>query len=479
VRTFKKEKMSEGPRITPGSLQRSGQQPSRSSSKQALAGRSSSKTSVGPAAVREGPLRPPPGFVSYQIPNGALPPSDNIQMLDARRFMSVGSLMGSRPMAGHHHHHHHGHQQNGGHHTARYARQNSGGNGGDGHVVYITAREPPPATASVYPAHLHNGGGRSHGKGGGHNGAGYYSQQHWSSADGTYEEVYGGSGYYGQQHTKPQHHHHQSPDIIYQPPPWAGERLADQQPGPSRPAAVFTLDSPVASAPRRYPSSPIPGRQPAAATRSLQHPAKGLSPSEDPRRRPPLPGAQLPRPPPRSRPRSWTSTLFNAMRNGASLSKKNNATNSQSEEQKNNEEEQEETVEQDQQQQADEDRNNYYYYGGQYISSSTTPGALRDPTSYNTGTLEKRSKQVRFLANPSKPVGEAGLPRFYSLPRFILPSSSSGGELRERGGGRRPSQQMGAGGEAAAAKLKMRSRTPSPFGRFVKSLVRGKPAFPG
>jgi hypothetical protein len=99
------------------------------------------------------------------------------------------------------------------------------------------------------------------------------------------------------------------------------------------------------------------------------------------------------------------------------------------------------------------------------------------------GTLERRgghsNKQVRFLANPSKQV-DSGHPRFYSLPRFILPGvavGASGSEPRDRSGGRRPSQQTTTGGgDEKAAKLKMRSRTPSPFGRFVKSLVRGKGA---
>ena len=460
--------MADGYRITPGPLQRS-VQPSRSSSKQGLAASRSggSRTSVAGVAMREGPLRPPPGFVSYQIPNGAVvpaaapPPSDNIHMNDARRFMSVGSLMGSRPMtaAGHQYHHHQ--HQNGGQ-SSRYTRQNSGG-GGSGRcgaeAVYITAREPMPPllTAGIYPSHLHNGGRPHSSSNYSNNGA----SNHWPSPPSLVtEDTIQGGGYWGQENSR------QPPPDFYQPPPWAGDRLVE---------SASSFDTPVASsAPRRYPRSPLPGRQP--ATRSLQHATKNLSLSEDPRRRPPLPGAAqgVPRPPPRSRPRSWTSTLFNAMRNGTSLSKKNGGNNSTTlpyGQEGGEEEEAEDGGVVALADGRDEDNHQNYYYGGQQYTS-TTPGALRD---YNTGTLEKRgghqSKQVRFLANPSKPA-ESGLPRFYSLPRFILPGSASSGELRERGGGRRPSQQLTSG--EPAAKIKMRSRTPSPFGRFVKSLVRGE-----
>lgn len=476
-------------RITPGSLQRSGHA-GRSASKQALGG---SKTSM---AAREGPLRPPPGFVSYQIPNGAPPPppSDNIHMYDARRFMSVGSLMGSRPMAGHGPHH-----QNGGGHASRYSRQNSGGSGGC--VAYITAREPPVmmATAGVYPAHLHNGGRMNVGGGGGsrnshsnnNNGSSNGHYHSWPSPPPSHHVAeHGHSHQHSNTGSKQQHvssnsaRPPQQQFDFYQPPPWAGERLAEPASVASK-AAVFTMggDSP-AEPRRRYPTSPVPGRTNSSATaanyRSYQRPspATGSDGGNNPRR-PPLPETQ-PRPPPRSRPRSWTSTLFSAMLRGNGSSKKNSSGGDDE-----SRDQDEYTRDQDQEKTSTYTADQEYYDGPDYYQYSSaaataaamrinTPGALRDPAAaniYSTGTLEKRSKQVRFLANPSKQGAEASLPRFYSLPRFILPTGGSGGtEQRDRSsGGRRQS-----GGGDAPAKIKMRSRTPSPFGRFVKSLVRGK-----
>jgi hypothetical protein len=442
--------MADGCRITPGPLLRSGQ-PGRGS-KQALSGsrsggsRSSvagfggggSRSSVagygGGSMMRDGPLRPPPGFVSYQIPNGVLPqpppPSDNINMYDARRFMSVGSLMSGRHVVSSSAAQKQ--QYNGGYYP-RYSRQSSGGAATDGRSC-ITAREPP-TTAGVYPAHLHNGG-RSFGN---NNGAAEAAEREKS--------------YWSMQRGRPR-----QPDV-YQPPPWAGERLIDAPLMRDRDTAVHDdADSPPS---RRYPRSPMP------AVRSSD-----LALVDDPRCRPPLPGA-IPRPPPRSRPRSWTSTLFNAMRNGtASLSKKNgnNASSTlppQAQGEREAEYYEEYMLEPDP------------YYGSQYNNSSSTPGSVGVMAG---GTLDKRgsSKQVRFLANPSKPPPEAAHPRFYSLPRFILPMG--GGEGRSSGG-RRSSHLLqavggeekngGSGGDAAKIKM-MRSRTPSPFGRFVKSLVRGK-----
>ena len=180
----------------------------------------------------------------------------------------------------------------------------------------------------------------------------------------------------------------------------------------------------------------------------------------------------MPRPPPRSRPRSWTSTLFNAMlRNGTSLSKKNGNGNAATLPYGRQEREYHDDEGPEYSHEAE-----YGYSQGSslYGTAGGTPGGGGTVTNNMTGTLDKRgSKQVRFLANPSKPADGAH-PRFYSLPRFILPGVTAG-EGRERGG-QRPSTQPAGHGEdstAVAAKLKMRSRTPSPFGRFVKSLVRG------
>jgi len=446
--------MADGCRITPGPLLRSGQPGRSSGSKQALSGsrsggsRSSvsgfgggSRSSVagygggGSMMMRDGPLRPPPGFVSYQIPNGVLPqppPSDNINMYDARRFMSVGSLMSGRHIVSSAAQK----QQHNGGYYPRYSRQSSGGAATDGGRTCITAREPP-TTASVYPAHLHNGG-RSHG-----------SNNNGAAAEAAERE----KNYWNMQRGRPR-----QPDV-YQPPPWAGERLIDAPPMREREATAHDdADSPPS---RRYPRSPMPGGR------------SDFALADDPRCRPPLPGA-IPRPPPRSRPRSWTSTLFNAMRNGtASLSKKNgnNASSTlppQAQGEREAEYYEEFMLEPDP------------YYGSQYNNSSSTPGSVGVMTG---GTLDKRggsSKQVRFLANPSKPPPDAAHPRFYSLPRFILPMG--GGEGRGSGG-RRSSHLLqpvggdekngGSSGDAAKIKM-MRSRTPSPFGRFVKSLVRGK-----
>ena len=79
-----------------------------------------------------------------------------------------------------------------------------------------------------------------------------------------------------------------------------------------------------------------------------------------------------------------------------------------------------------------------------------------------TNTMEKKSyrfsKQVRFLANPSK--RSFANQKFYSLPHFAktapAPEPVSDDVVTEP--------------EKAA---KVKSRTPSPFGRFVKSFVKG------
>ena len=117
-----------------------------------------------------------------------------------------------------------------------------------------------------------------------------------------------------------------------------------------------------------------------------------------------------PKPPPRLRPKSWSSTLFNAFRLHS---------NKQSAPPLNRE-----------------------------ISTVTL-------SSLNTNTMEKKgfrssfNKQVRFLANPSKPLDANQ--KFYSLPHF----AKQPGLLPE------------------TVRPKARSRTPSPFGRFVKSFVKG------
>ena len=66
------------------------------------------------------------------------------------------------------------------------------------------------------------------------------------------------------------------------------------------------------------------------------------------------------------------------------------------------------------------------------------------------------NKQVRFLANPAKPLDSNQ--KFYSLPHFArpLPAVPLPEEVIPETDG-----------------VKTRSRSPSPFGRLVKSLVRG------
>ena len=143
--------------------------------------------------------------------------------------------------------------------------------------------------------------------------------------------------------------------------------------------------------------------------------------------KPPLPPSQgydsegNPKPPPRSRPKSWTSTLFNAFRSGANkLSDSKAGTNFQ------------------------RDRN----------TSSVTLSSI------NTNTMEKKNsyrfpKQVRFLANPSKAL--YANQKFYSLPHFAKAG------LQVQNPEKVPEEE----------RAKARSRTPSPFGRLVKSFVKG------
>ena len=82
---------------------------------------------------------------------------------------------------------------------------------------------------------------------------------------------------------------------------------------------------------------------------------------------------------------------------------------------------------------------------------------MREPSSLTlssmrTGDLGRsgRQKSVRFLANPNRNLREQQQ-KFYSLPRFI--------------------QQPLGEKMAETVKAKARSRTPSPFSRFVKSLA--------
>ena len=179
---------------------------------------------------------------------------------------------------------------------------------------------------------------------------------------------------------------------------------------------------------KRYPRSPGP-RRPVPLT--------DKNGTIDVYRKPPIPPVDTPKPPPRSRPRSWTSTLFNAFRSGPKAGTLPIPS----------------SVPPPLPPHATLPYNAVLPPPPDYLYDLDLPANSWDAPS-NTNTLDKRQygpKQVRFLANPSKIETN---PKFYSLPRFIQP----------------PSEKV----KVVAAKQKGRSRTPSPFGRFVKSLVKGK-----
>ena len=322
----------------------------------------------------KGPVRPPPGFVSYQIPNGfvppAAPPSDNI-VYESRCYNSISS-------------------------------RNGRGKG-----------DPP--TAGVHPHHLHNGGRA-------------YSglvplrpsprEQEEDRRTGELEDL--------DQHSSPVCD--PSPGD-YQPPPWAAREGAEPLDGtPLSTPPVRTPSRCPGEGGKIYPRSPavtphlwnkdneVNGSpyndEESVRTLSSSSPDYAVNGSK-----PPLPGG-IPKPPPRSRPRSWTSNLFNAIRNSGM--KKD------------------------------------------FSTMTLQPGMQRDPStltlaSMRTGELGRsgRQKSVRFLANPSR-IEPAQ--KFYSLPRFIQqPMAEKAATMSE------------------SVKAKARSRTPSPFSRFVKSLlIKGK-----
>jgi len=335
---------------------------------------SRSKTKSGSGSIKsKAPVRPPPGFVSYQIPNGCLPaptppvmptslppslpppPSDNI-VYESRCYNNSSLKAGGR------------------------------------------GRSDPP-TAGVHPHHLHNGG-RPHTAGPAPRGSPRKSGPE-ESGNGKAVIQTGGEEV-------------PSPGV-YRPPPWAGGEVQE---------AVFSRYTGEGT--KQYPRSPASTHlwkktfedddetEEVESMRTLSSGSPDYSVANGSNgTKPPLPGG-LPKPPPRSRPRSWTSTLFHAIKNSGS--KHSN-------------------------------------------TGSLQPGMQRDPScctlaSMRTGDLGRsgRQKSVRFLANPSKANLEP-TQRFYSLPRFSERRDSAFQELK--------------------AKAKARSRTPSPFSRFVKSLVKG------
>ena len=201
----------------------------------------------------------------------------------------------------------------------------------------------------------------------------------------------------------------------YEPPPWSRGRE-----------------------PKRYPRSPMPDKK--------------LETEEE--------NIPIPQPPPRSRPKSWTSTFFNAFRSNGNISKTPNSNGHNN----NGKAVIDQTIPPPRVQPRLPDLYDRQLHMSE--STATLPPMptvnsfnmleMTDPDSVYTERKNYGGKQVRFLANPVKAEPSQ---RFYSLPRFILPY---------------PKQEKPTKNKAVAnGKQKQRGRSPSPFNRFVKSLVKG------
>ena len=370
--------------------------------------------------------RPPPGFVSYQIPNGVSPlysaPSDNIYSYDSRSRYSTSALSL----------------------TARNKNQ----------------PRDHPTTAGVHPHNLHNNG-KSHKQ----------SVKQKTSAPASYNTTAARSYHH--------HHHHssQSPPGYDPPPPaaWTDDiqhiynttprtRLNTSDPVTS----VYVIDQSennrirytdqsedsrsrydqsedsrsrydqseesrtryTGEGGKKYRKSPVPVLKSPVWVQDVDdidvESVRTLS-SGSPEYyygKPPLPRQcdMSPKPPPRSRPKSWTSSLFNAFRSSKSSTIQPRARD------------------------VSRDR---------YNTSSMTLSSM------NTGNMEKKgfrfTKQVRFLANPNKNLYSTQ--KFYSLPHFNKPLLQ-------------PSEDKTPEPEKMSQKPVKPPRSPSPFGRFVKSLVK-------
>ncbi len=194
--------------------------------------------------------------------------------------------------------------------------------------------------------------------------------------------------------------------------------------------------------PKRYPRSPMPDKK-------LEAEEEYIS---------------MPQPPPRSRPKSWTSTFFNAFRSSGNISKNSNSSGHNN----NGRAAMDQTIPPPRVQPRLQDLYDRQLHMSE--STATLPPMpmvnsfnileMTDPESAYTERKNYGGKQVRFLANPVKAEPSQ---RFYSLPRFILPYPKQ----------EKPPKSKGV----ANVKQKQRGRSPSPFNRFVKSLVKGIKSF--
>ena len=401
--------------------------------------------------------RTPSGFVSYQIPHkhhhnsssnsrqvsggggsGAAKQVDNINLTDTRRRFYSATNLGRSSHNNHHHHTTNNNTNTNNSHSRLVRPQETGGGGKQQHKVQHSrdgGGDGRSGTAGIRPANLHNGGRPFSVQ--------LDSCERPSTVQGAVHSdnsaVHSGGRLAGVQDRGIC-----SLDPDYEPPPWAG--------GPRHT--------------KRYPRSPLPcqGRRVGPDELEEERYVAGLAGA--PR--------DQPRPPPRSRPRSWTSSLFtssfiNMLRGGSGGSKASRASSTLPH-----------SVSAPFTQQPPS--------GGGRRPSSSLPQSNTCPvlvdlappvpgTASTASTLDRRQagpKQVRFLANPAKNIEPN--PKFYSLPRFIQQP------IYERAEREAPHQQhppppgprKGLADPASSGRKSAPSRTPSPFGRFVKSLVRGK-----
>jgi len=379
-------------------------------------------------------IKPPPGFVSYQRPNNGAPGSADLSQqgrYQVQQPVSQGPPSDNICIT---------------YDPKRYTRVLSGTHSRGGSAIYYPHRSRQDAeievansrsqVAGVHPQNLQNGGG---------NRAQYYDTQRTPPSE--YADhrhaVYEQSSDIDMSKHSPRNSRQRSPEV-YLPPPWAeikptgGKVLYNN----SCPSSGSTQQRCLGEGGKVYRKSPAIQRAVLTDPQAFENIEKENSRTNsrtnsssctpdywNGRTKPPLPpGSQassesIPKAPPRSRPRSWTSTIFQAIKNSSSRTLPSSSSHKDP------------------------------------LILQRDQSVLTLASGCTTGTIEKRSlrynKQVRFLANPSKP--EAGNQKFYSLPRFIQGSGS---------------EKNASSNSQNKVKL-ARSRTPSPFGRFVKNLVKG------